>query len=172
MNNKIPRTLAAVLALVSASAWAGHGYGRGYARVIAVEPIVERVRYSVPVQQCWTETREVGYQRPNVTGAAIVGGAVGALIGNSIGHGEGRAVATVGGAVVGAVVGREVARNAAPAVRYEEFERCRTVHEDRFERHVAGYRVTYFLDGRRAVVRLPQDPGRYVRVDHRGRAYG
>jgi len=184
MNKNISRIGAAlILAAVSAAASAGHDrddygrdHGRGpdrsYARVIAAEPIFEQVRYTVPVQSCWVEAREVGYSRPNSTGAAIVGGAVGALIGNSIGHGDGRAVATVGGAVVGAVVGREVARNANPSPRYEQVERCRTVHEERFDRQVAGYRVTYVWSGRRSVVHLPQDPGRYVRVDYRGRAFG
>lgn len=180
MNTNIPRIGAVlVLAAFSAAASAGHdrddrgrhlGQDREFARVIASEPIFEKVRYTVPVQSCWVETHEVGYSRPNSTGAAIVGGAVGALIGNSIGHGDGRAVATVGGAVVGAVVGREVARNASPSPRYEEVERCRTVHEERVERQVAGYRVTYVWSGHRSVVHLPRDPGRYVRVDHRGRA--
>ena len=182
MNKNILGTVIAALASMSAPAWAGHdhdgrhdngrGPDRGYARVIGAEPIFEQVRYTVPVESCWVEAREVGYRRASSTGAAIVGGAVGALIGNSIGHGDGRAVATVGGAVVGAVVGREVARNSNPRPVYEEVQRCRTVHEERIDRQVAGYRVTYVWSGRRSVVHLPQDPGRYVRVDHRGRPFG
>ena len=114
----------------------------------------------------------MGYSRANSTGATIVGGAVGALIGNSIGHGDGRAVATVGGAVAGAVVGNQLARNSRPVARYEEVQRCRTVHEERFERRVAAYRVTYLYSGRRVITRLAQDPGRFVRVDFNGRAFG
>lgn len=150
----------------------GRDYSGGYARVIDVDPVFERVRYTVPVQSCWVESHEAGYSRPNTTGATIVGGAVGALIGNSIGHGDGRAAATVGGAAVGAVVGNQVARNSHPVARYEQVQRCRTVQEEHFERRVAGYRVTYVHEGRRVVTRLPQDPGRYVRVDFNGRAFG
>jgi len=187
MNKKILGSSAILALAFSAAAWADHdkhdGYhdrGRGparydnghYARVIDVDPVFERVRYTVPVQNCWVESEQVGYSRPNTTGAAIVGGAVGALIGNSIGHGDGRAVATVGGAVAGAVVGSQVARSSRPSARYEEVQRCRTVHEERFERRIAAYRVTYVYEGRRVVTRLAQDPGRFVRVDFGGRAFG
>ncbi|HXR51116.1 MAG TPA: glycine zipper 2TM domain-containing protein [Steroidobacteraceae bacterium] len=187
MNKNILGSTAVLALAFSAAAWADHdkhdgyhdrgrGPGRdnngGYARVVDVDPVFEHVRYTVPVQNCWVETQQVGYSRANSTGATIVGGAVGALIGNSIGHGDGRAVATVGGAVAGAVVGNQLARNSRPVARYEEVQRCRTVREERFERRVAAYRVTYLYSGRRVVTRLAQDPGRFVRVDFNGRAFG
>jgi uncharacterized protein YcfJ len=160
----------AVLALaISQTALADHGrYGRGdydrdYARVVAVEPMIERVRYTVPVENCWVEGRE---RAPvNRTGATIVGGAMGALIGNTIGHGDGRRAATLGGAMVGAVLGSEAARSDRRyGPRYEEVQRCHTGYEERFDEHVAGYRVTYVYNGREGVTRLPYEPGRYIRV--------
>lgn len=187
MNKKTLGSTAILALAFSAAAWAGNdrhdgypdrGYGPGraynggYARVIDVDPVFERVRYTVPVQSCWVESHAAGYSRPNVAGATIVGGAVGALIGNSIAHGDGRAVATVGGAAVGAVVGNQIASNSRPVARYEQVQRCRTVQEERFERRVASYRVTYVHEGRHIVTRLPQDPGRYVRVDFHGRVFG
>lgn len=188
MNRKIlVGTLAAILGTVSvgAAAGPGRGYdddgyrardgyrdrdgyrGRDYARVLRVEPLVERVRVSVPVEQCWTEERVVGGYRADRTGAAIVGGAIGAILGSQIGHGDGRRAATLGGAVAGAAVGSELARNAqrrGEAPRVEAVERCRTRYEDRYDEQVAAYRVTYVYNGRREVTELPYDPGRYIRV--------
>jgi uncharacterized protein YcfJ len=172
------------LALASQSALAHHGdhdgrydrddgYDRGgdydYARVIDVTPLMERVRYDVPVEHCWTE--EEGYsRRPSAdqVGARIMGGAVGAMLGHTVGRGDGRRAATVGGAVVGALIGNELARNHARDAyrepRYEQVQRCRTDREERFDERVSGYQVTYLYNGRRAVTRLPYDPGRYLRV--------
>jgi uncharacterized protein YcfJ len=142
---------------------AGRGRDRGdYARVIGVEPMYERVRYSVPVENCWVEGRERG--STNRTSAAIVGGAMGALIGSNIGRGEGRRAATLGGAFLGAVVGSESARRDSRGPRYEELQRCQTRYEERYDERVAGYRVTYEYGGRRGVTRLPYEPGRYIRV--------
>jgi len=173
MNSRILASgLVLALAAVSQAALADHDrYGRGrdwdqdrdYARVVAVEPMVERVRYTEPVQNCWVEGRE---RAPvNRTGATIVGGAFGALIGNSIGHGDGRRAATIGGAMVGAVLGSEAARNDRRyGPRYDEVQRCETRYEERFDERVSGYRVTYVYNGRQGVTRLPYQPGRYIRV--------
>jgi uncharacterized protein YcfJ len=145
-----------------------HGRGYDYARVLRVEPLVQRVRYSVPVEQCWTEQRVRGGNRSDSTGGAIVGGAVGAILGNTIGRGDGRRAATVGGAVVGAVLGSELARSDGRRdyrePRYEEQQRCRTEYEDRYDERVSGYRVTYEFNGRRQVTQLPYEPGRYLKV--------
>jgi uncharacterized protein YcfJ len=176
MNSRILTTGAALALALSQAAMADPGHGRGhgnrdwerdrgsesFARVIDVEPLMEQVRYSVPVEDCWVESRERG--RADKTGAAIVGGAMGALIGNHIGRGEGRRAATLGGAFVGAVLGSEAARRDSRGPRYEEVQRCQTRYEERFDERVAGYRVTYMYDGRRGVTRLPYEPGRYIRV--------
>ncbi|MCC6632190.1 MAG: glycine zipper 2TM domain-containing protein [Gammaproteobacteria bacterium] len=170
MNSRILTTGAVLALALSQAALAdsgrrGRNHDRGhetYARVVAVEPMIEHVRYTVPVENCWVESRERGYA--NKTSAAIVGGAVGALIGNNIGRGDGRRAATLGGAFVGAVLGSEAARRDTRAPRYEEVQRCQTHHEERFEERVSGYRVTYVYDGRRGVTRLPHEPGRYIRV--------
>jgi uncharacterized protein YcfJ len=142
--------------------------GYDYARVLRVEPLVQRVRYSVPVEQCWTEQRVRGGYRGDTAGGAIVGGAVGAMLGNTIGRGEGRRAATVGGAVVGAVIGSELARSDGRRdyrePRYQERDRCRTRYEDRYDERIEGYRVTYEFNGRRQVTQLPYEPGRYLKV--------
>jgi uncharacterized protein YcfJ len=171
MNSRILASGAVLALAISQAAFADHDRhdrGRGnsdrdYARVVAVEPMIERVRYTVPVDNCWVEGRE---RAPaNRTAATVVGGAMGALIGNSIGHGDGRRAATIGGAMVGAVLGSEAARNDRRyGSRYEEVQRCQTRYEERFDERVAGYRVTYVYNGRQGVTRLPYEPGRYIRV--------
>src|SRR5690606_25380494 len=116
MNTRILVSAVAIgLAAVSGTALAdngrhkGHDRDRGrdgdYARVVRVEPMVERVRYTVPVEHCWVEER-VRTSRSGDAGAAIVGGALGAIFGNAIG--DGRTAATLGGAVIGAAVGNEL----------------------------------------------------------------
>ncbi len=168
-----------VLGALAATAQAGsdrdryehdHDYdrGRGYARVLHVDPILERVRYSVPVEQCWDEQREV--RRGGSEGGAIVGGVLGAVIGNNVGRGAG--VATVGGALLGAAIGNEVARDGrGNRVRHEVVRRCEVRDEDRWEDRVVAYRVTYVYNGRRDVTRLAYDPGRYFEIG-RVRRYG
>lgn len=138
---------------------------RGYARVVDVKPIYEQVRYRVPVQHCWDERREYRGRNGGDAGAAIVGGVAGAMIGNAIGRGENRAAATVGGAVAGAIIASELADDGhRHRGRYEVVRRCETRHEERWDRRVAGYRVTYVYDGRRATTRLAYDPGKRLRL--------
>jgi uncharacterized protein YcfJ len=174
MNNRIPTALAAlVLGVVAAGAQAGdrdsrgrghhHGHDRGYAQVLHVDPIFERVRYSVPVEHCWNE--QVAY-RSGPNGGAIIGGVLGAAVGSNIGRGADRPATTIAGAVIGAAIGSQVARDRDDRrVRYENVRRCETRHEQRWDRRVVAYRVTYVYRGRHDVVQLAYDPGRRLRVD-------
>jgi uncharacterized protein YcfJ len=181
MKNRILiSAVALAIAAASGTALADNGKHRGdrdrdrgyrdsdYARVVRVEPMVERVRYSVPVEECWTEERVRSGSRSSNAGAAVVGGVIGAILGNNIGHGDGRRAATLGGAVVGAAIGNEVGKSDGRrdyrSPRYEEVQHCRTRHEERFEERVSAYRVTYEYNGRRGVTQLPYDPGRRLRV--------
>jgi uncharacterized protein YcfJ len=145
-------------------------YDRGvdYARVLEVTPLVERIRYSEPVEQCWEVDR--GAQRSDRVGATLLGGVIGAVVGHQIGGGDGRRLATVAGAVVGGAIGNNAgARNEArrgydydqPA-RYEE--RCAVHDEARLEERIRAYRVAYRYLGRNYVTELPYDPGARLRV--------
>jgi uncharacterized protein YcfJ len=175
MNNKILAGFAAlVFGAASLAAQAGGRHDRdddrrgergnrnGQARVVHVEPIHERVRYSVPVEHCWNE-RVRQDRRADRTGAVIAGGAVGAIIGNRIG--DGRDLATVVGAIAGAAIGSGLARDGdLRQVRHGEVRRCEVRYEERVERRVVAYRVTYELRGRRDVTRLAYEPGRYLSI--------
>lgn len=171
------RTLIAATLALGAAAFAQAGdyrgydeHGRGrdrdrddrYARVVDVDPIVERVRYTVPVEQCWDEEHVV---RGGANGAAIVGGVVGAALGSHIGRGADRPASTVAGAVIGAVVGSQVARDGRQPARREIVRRCETSYEERWDEHVVGYRVAYLYRGRHDITRLAYDPGRWVRIE-------
>lgn len=170
-NRKILAGFAAlVLGAVAISAQAGgrhdhdnhrdRGRSDHRARVIHVDPIYERVRYTVPVEHCWDERVRYSHGSDR-TGAAIVGGALGAVIGNRVGDGKG--VATVAGAIAGAAIGSELAGDGRK-VRQGHVRRCEVRHEDRFDRRVVAYRVTYELRGRRDVTRLAYNPGRFIEV--------
>lgn len=151
--------------------------GYTYARVVDVDPIVRRVRVSVPTQECWNESR---YERGGVVNnnatSAVLGGLVGAVIGSQFGHGDGRRAATVAGALVGGAVGHEASvRNGGnyyEEPRQYDVQRCATRYEERFEERVEGYRVTYVHDGRRYVTQTAYDPGQRIRVEVNVRPVG
>ncbi|MGC4027946.1 MAG: glycine zipper 2TM domain-containing protein [Steroidobacteraceae bacterium] len=182
MNNKILMGLgAAVLALAAQTAAAGGrwndgygarpGYGQEYARVVRVEPVVQRYRYDVPVQRCWDEVRYHDAYVPahaDRTGATIVGGVAGALIGSQFGSGGDRTAATVAGAAIGATIGNQVARNNSGGYYVEPrgraVQRCGTVRDTRYDERIVAYRVTYDWRGHRQVTQLPYRPGSYLRV--------
>jgi uncharacterized protein YcfJ len=178
--------------------WGRHGgrdWDRGrsgydYARVLHVEPLLRRVRYSEPRRECWYETRydDRDYRYDNrysggghrAAGEMIVGGLVGAAVGNQIGSGDGRRAATLAGAIIGSALGHDAAarRDSQGGQYYDQgryydddyrrgertFERCATHYHDRWDERVDGYRVTYEYLGRRHYARLPFHPGDRVRV--------
>jgi uncharacterized protein YcfJ len=179
MNSKILAGFTTLALGLATAAQAGNHYGRdaiyrdayrgqdnrGYARVLQVEPLVERVRYAVPVDHCWDEERVSSGYRKDPTGA-IVGGALGAVVGNHVGHGNGRGLATLAGALVGGAIGNDVAGDRRyRETRVDVVQRCETRQETRWDERVVAYRVTYVYNGRRDVTRLPYDPGRSFRVD-------
>jgi len=148
----------------------GRDYGRGvdYARVLEVTPIVERVRYAEPVQECYDVERVQG--RPDRTGSTLAGGLLGAVIGHQFGSGSGRRAATVAGAVIGGAIANDAAARAE--ARDEDYGRervrygqeCRVRDQMRFEERIRGYRVAYRYHGRDYLTELPYDPGSRLRV--------
>lgn len=169
MNNRILAAIA-VLALGAASAaHAGKPHhhhdrhdNRARARVVNVQPIVERVRFTVPVEHCWNERERHVHGGADRTAATLAGTAVGAVIGNRISDGKG--AGTVAGAIAGAVVGSQLGSDRGREVHYRDVRRCVVRHEERFEKRVVAYRVTYEHRGKREVARLAYDPGRYVAI--------
>lgn len=180
------------LLLTAQAAFADHGnhYGQykwrnapaasdyAYARVVDVDPIVQRVRISEPRRECWTETRyedvsyteRVGPPAKANPGAMILGGIIGAALGNQIGHGDGRRAATVAGAVIGTAIGHDASTRRGQDTRVVtesrpyDTQRCEVRYDERVEERIDGYRVTYEYNGIRQTTQLPYDPGDRIRV--------
>jgi uncharacterized protein YcfJ len=164
-----------VLALFAAPAMADHQYDRSgpvydYARVIRSEPIIRYVTVTTPVQECWTETEYYSVaQRPRgTTGGTIVGAIIGGVIGNQFGHGHHRDHATVLGTLAGAAIGNEVATARAGGYEVTEHSRpvrrCETNYTNHQEERIDGYRVTYVYNGQKYATRMPNDPGKRLRI--------
>jgi uncharacterized protein YcfJ len=171
----------------AAPALAQHEEGRGYAdadgydyaEVIDVDPIYREVRVSVPRQECRTEVYDEPARpvyRPGdrpAAGPMILGGLIGAVLGHQFGHGRARDAGTVAGAVVGAAIGHDAAQRRAgrdddadvdAPPRTREQEVCRTRYEERIDREVDGYRITYRYNGRTYCTQMPYEPGERIRV--------
>ncbi len=183
---RIHTALALALGLAAAGpalAWHDDYYGDGararydYARVVDVDPIVERshrpvsrdVCESVPVERY--EPRYTTYHR-DTTGATVLGALIGGALGNQVGKGDGRKAATLAGALIGGSIGHDSARRNGYGY-YESDggyysrgyeERCRTETRWRGEREVVGYNVTYRYAGRTYHTQLDHDPGERLRV--------
>jgi uncharacterized protein YcfJ len=166
--------------LAAPPSWAGsHGYDRSdrdaeFARVVDVEPIVQRVRVSTPERECWNEERPVyGRSSGTVARSTLVGGLIGAAVGQHINYRAGARdpVAVIGGSLIGAAIGNSIGVNRAERhgeyepVGYEPVERCKVNYRDGWEDRTDGYRVTYVYHGREYTTRLPYDPGRRLRVN-------
>ncbi len=171
-----------VLSLTATTAQADNGYGSGntraangrydYARVLSAEPVIRYVTVTTPVKECWEETRQYTVERrPNTLGGTLLGAVVGGVVGHQFGSGSGRRLATAAGAVIGASVGDSVARKRAysrgyyGSTRYSEpVQRCETSYQTREEERIDGYRVVYKYNGQKYATRLPQNPGRRIRI--------
>lgn len=129
-----------------------------FADVVAVKEVTETV--VTPRDQC--EEVPVQRQAPVQDEHRIAGTAVGAvaggLLGHTIGGGTGKALATVAGAAAGGYAGNQVQKNMQQKdVVTSTEKRCRTVNEK--SQRTVGYDVTYRLDGKEGVVRMPSRPG-------------
>jgi uncharacterized protein YcfJ len=187
-NRKLKLAMAGLALAVAGSAAASpatRAGGLDYARVVEVQPIVQRIRIETPAQECWQETQ---YQtirhetrsygpghsaKGSVAGPTIAGGIIGGIIGRQFGSGSGKDAMTAVGAVVGASVANQSAHHraqpAAPAqVSYEQrpvtVERCETVTSYREEERIQGYRVTYVYADREYVTTMAQHPGTSIPV--------
>jgi uncharacterized protein YcfJ len=139
------------------------------ARVVAVEPIVRRVRVESPRRECWDEVRTAYPERTVHSGTAaptIIGGIIGGAIGSQVGRGHGRDIATIAGTLIGASIGHDSASRSSrePVPEERVVERCQTRYDSSYRERVDGYRVTYEYQGREYTTQMPYDPGDRIRV--------
>ncbi len=174
-NRKLLLGMCALALVLPGLAAADYGNGqrtdRGryvYGRVIKVQPIIRYVTIKVPIQECWDERR---YAPARVNGGStVIGAIIGGVIGHQFGSGHGRDATTVLGALIGGSLAQKAAiRRAEREGRYEAREsyivqRCKTSYDYREEERIDGYDVTYRYKGDTYLTRMPNDPGKRIRL--------
>ncbi len=148
-----------------------------YARVLTVDPVIERYEVNEPVEQCWNErVRSYSHndryrnksRTPEVLGA-IIGGVIGNQVGKN-GGGRSRDIATVAGAVLGGSIGRDIKHKKRrhhdryETARYETVQRCEVKDSYVTKEHVIGYDVAYKYRGDVYHTQLDQRPGDKIKV--------
>ena len=125
------------------------------ARVLTSTAVMQQV--AVPRQVC-TNQQVIQQSQPSGAGAAM-GAIAGGALGNAMGGGSGRDIATMIGLVGGAVLGNKV-EGTRDEVR--NVQQCST--QTTYENRVLHYDVIYEYDGKRYSIKMPNDPGQYVRL--------
>lgn len=139
-----------------------------YAEVVAVKLVKETVK--TPRQECRdvTVTKRKPVKDENRIVGSVTGAVVGGLLGNQVGGGTGKKIATVAGAVGGGYAGNKAQEHIQQNNTYATTERRCTTEYDVSEK-IAGYDVSYELDGKVRTVRMDEDPGRRLQLDEQGR---
>lgn len=125
------------------------------AKVLTTTAVMQQV--AVPRQVC-TNQQVIQQGQPSGAGAAM-GAIAGGAIGNAIGGGSGRDVTTILGLVGGAILGNRV-EGTRDEVR--NVQQCTT--QTTYENRVLHYDVVYEYDNKRYSIKMPNDPGAYVRL--------
>lgn len=138
-----------VLACVTAQAQ------EAMARVLTSTAVMQQV--AVPRQVCSTQ-QVIQQGQPSGAGAAM-GAIAGGALGNAMGGGSGRDLATVIGLFGGAVLGNKI-EGTRDEVR--QVQQCST--QTTYENRVLHYDVIYEYEGKRYSIKMPNDPGQFVRL--------
>lgn len=138
-----------------------------YAQVLSVTPIKETLKN--PRQECRNIT--VTHRRPvqdeNRIAGSVLGAVAGGVLGHQIGGGRGRSVATIAGALAGGYGGNQVQGALQNSDTYTSTEqRCQTVYDK--QEKMLGYDVTYKIGDQQGKVRMNNDPGTRIPLDHNG----
>lgn len=142
-----------------------------YAEVISSEPIIRYVTITTPVQECWEDTEYyTAHHYPHgAAGGTLFGAIIGGVIGHQFGSGRGNDAATVAGALIGAAIGNDaVVRHGGGSYSRVQHSRpvtrCKTNYREHQEERVDGYDVVYIYHGQKYATRMPNDPGRRIRI--------
>jgi uncharacterized protein YcfJ len=151
-------------ALAGIGAVAGyHRWGGSYAEVVSVAPVTKTIR--TPRQECHDEqvSREKPVKDEHRVAGTVVGALIGGVLGNQVGGGDGKKLATVAGAAAGGYAGNTIQDKMQKGDTYITTEqRCETVYDS--EERQMGFKVTYRLNGKTAVVHMDHDPGSRIPV--------
>jgi uncharacterized protein YcfJ len=162
--------------------WYENGVEYDWARVVAVDPIIDSYETPVSRDVCWNEpveyyepryVYEPGHRRGgDGTAGALLGAIVGGALGNQVGNGDGRRAATIAGAVIGGAIGHDRAtgyrsggyREVGGSYRRSSERVCDTRVDYRRDERVVGYDVTYLYNGREYRTQTDAHPGDRIRV--------
>lgn len=163
------------LGLLVAGTTAGAHPHQTYARVVSVEPIVQRVVVERPVRECWEETRyrpaRPGRVAASTVAGGVIGGAIGSAIGRNIGRGRSEAGLLAAGAIAGSAIAHDRAVRRSDGVIAVPVEQCAVTYDRVSEDRVSGYWVTYRYRGRLSRVRTLEHPGDRIRLVARQRGH-
>ena len=137
--------------------------GGTYAEVVDVKPVTKTLE--TPRQVCHDEqvTREKPVKDEHQLAGTAIGAVIGGILGNQVGGGDGKKIATVAGAAAGGYAGNRVQNKMQKAdTETATQSKCETVYDKTAT--PAGYRVTYKLNGKTAVVHMSHDPGSKIPV--------
>ncbi|MCH7822616.1 MAG: glycine zipper 2TM domain-containing protein [Proteobacteria bacterium] len=142
-----------------------------YAEVISSVPIIRYVTIRTPERECWEETEyyTVNHHPHGVVGGTLFGAILGGVVGHQFGSGRGNDAATVAGALIGAAIGSDAALrhgggHYSRTQHSRPVKRCKTHYREHQEERIDGYDVVYRYNGRKYATRMPNDPGRRIRV--------
>lgn len=142
--------------------------GPDYAEVVAVKPVMETVKTPRQVCRDVTVTKRKPIKDEHRIAGTALGAVVGGALGNQVGKGSGKKIATVAGAVGGGYAGNKTQEYVQQNNTYTTTERRCNTEYDTSEK-LAGYDVSYELDGRMRTMRMDYDPGSRLRLDEQGR---
>lgn len=149
--------------------WDKHHTRYDYARVMAVEPMIQRIERRVPRESCWTERvpgRRYSSRDSSMTDE-LIGGLIGGAIGNAVGHNKSnKKVQAVIGAAIGASIAHDLnrPRHRDYDVGYRDEQRCAVEHDVEYHEEITGYHVTYRYLGRDYQTQMRQHPGKKIKV--------
>lgn len=154
-TSRIPQRWSLVLASASLLATVGAQAQEAMARVLTSTAVMQQV--AVPRQVC-TNQQVIQQGQPSGAGAAM-GAIAGGALGNAMGGGSGRDIATVIGLFGGAILGNKI-EGTRDEVR--QVQQCST--QTTYENRVLHYDVIYEYEGKRYSIKMPNDPGQFVRL--------
>ena len=127
--------------------------------VTSVEPIYENRPVMQQTQYCFQEDR---YSSGNTHQTVM--GVLGAVAGSMIGKDESSRRIMTG---VGALVGSRMGQRYDSGPRIHTSTRCVPSTQQRPLTFLTGYKVTYFLDGVKRIVKLDYHPGTHIMVNRK-----
>jgi len=149
---------AAAVAIGAIASRGSFSFGGAYAEVVEAKPVTKTVE--TPRQDCHDEqvTREKPVKDEHQIAGTAIGAVIGGILGNQVGGGDGKKLATVAGAAAGGYAGNRIQDKMQKGNTETVTEqRCETVYDK--SETPAGFRVTYKLNGKTAVVHMNHDPG-------------